>query len=63
MLSKQHPVEPLIRPVVWIGSSKRDISALPRGVKSSFGFRLYELQQGKTPLDMEPLSPVRIGRL
>jgi phage-related protein len=28
---------------------------LPREVKTSFGLRLYELQQGKTPLDMKPL--------
>ena len=28
---------------------------MPREVKTSFGLRLYELQQGKTPLDMKPL--------
>ena len=43
------------RPIVWIASSKDDLSALPREVKASFGSRLYELQQGKTPLDMKPL--------
>jgi len=46
---------PLTRPVVWIGSSKHVFSTLPHEVKGSFGFRLYELQQGKTPLDIEPL--------
>ena len=48
--------QPLVRQVVWIASSKDDLSALPREVKGSFGSRLYELQQGKTPLDIKALS-------
>ena len=28
---------------------------MPREVKASFGLRLFELQIGKTPLDMKPL--------
>jgi phage-related protein len=51
----KQPDQPLTRPVVWIGTSKRDLSALPREVKGSFGSRLYELQQAKTPLDIKPL--------
>jgi phage-related protein len=43
------------RPIVWIASSKDDLSSLPREVKASFGVRLYELQLGKTPRDMKPL--------
>ena len=39
-----------------MAGSKDDLSTLPSVVKSSFGFRLYELQQGKTPLDIKPLS-------
>jgi len=34
---------------------------LPREVKVSFGVRLYELQQGRTPLDMKPLSQFGSG--
>ena len=45
-----------LRPLVWIGSSKEDLSGLPPQVKASFGVRLFELQQGKTPLDMKPLT-------
>lgn len=52
---------PLIRPIIWIASSKDDLSALPRQVKTSFGSRLYELQQGKTPLDMRPLPQFGTG--
>lgn len=49
------------RPVVWIGSSKDDISSLPREVKASFGSRLYELQRGWTPLDMKALPQFGTG--
>jgi phage-related protein len=52
----KQPDQPLVRPVVWIAGSKDDLSTLPSEVKGSFGFRLYELQQGKSPLDIKPLS-------
>ncbi len=52
---KAQPDRPTLRPIVWIAGSKDDISLLPREVKASFGSRLRELQQGKTPLDMKPL--------
>jgi phage-related protein len=57
----KQPDRPLVRPVIWIASSKDDLSSLPREVKGSFGFRLYELQQGKTPLNMKPLSQFGSG--
>jgi phage-related protein len=61
--SKRSPREPLIevsptllpKPVVWIATSKDDISAMPDPVKASFGHRLSEVQEGMTPLDMKPL--------
>jgi len=34
---------------------------LPPEAKGSFGFRLYELQQGKTPLDIKPLPQFGSG--
>jgi phage-related protein len=43
------------RLVVWIASSKDDISALHDPVKASFGHRLREVQEGRTPLDTKPL--------
>ncbi|HEX5328247.1 MAG TPA: type II toxin-antitoxin system RelE/ParE family toxin [Acetobacteraceae bacterium] len=45
-----------MKPVVWIGSSKDDLSALPAPVKASFGYRLHQAQQGKAPLDMKALT-------
>jgi phage-related protein len=59
--SRTPPQRPTVRPIVWIASSKDDLSALPGKVKSSFGLRLYELQQGRTPLDMKPLPQFGTG--
>lgn len=47
---------PRPRSLVWMGSSKADISSMPVEVKASFGLRLRELQEGGTPLDMKPLT-------
>ena len=49
------------RVIIWMGSSKEDISALPSPVKASFGHRLRQLQDGKTPLDMKPLPQFGAG--
>ena len=38
--------EPKPKPVVWIGSSKDDISELPNEVKLMFGQALYLAQIG-----------------
>ena len=45
----------IARPVIWVGSSKDDISALPSPVKASFGHRLRQVQNGETPVDVKPL--------
>jgi phage-related protein len=47
--------------VAWIGSSKKDISNLPPPVKSSFGYRLWQLQCGRTPHEMRPLPQFGTG--
>jgi|HubBroStandDraft_1064217.scaffolds.fasta_scaffold00055_10 phage-related protein len=47
--------------VVWIGSSRDDISALPVPVKASFGYRLRQVRQGLTPDDMKPLAQFGTG--
>jgi phage-related protein len=50
-----NPPPLLPRPIVWIASTKDDISALPDPVKASFGHRLRQVQEGKRPLDTKPL--------
>ena len=49
------------RVIIWMGSSKEDISALPSPVKASFGHRLRQLQGGQTPLDMKRLPQFGAG--
>ena len=49
------------RLVIWVGSSKDDISVLPGPVKASLGHRLRQVQDGETPLDMKPLTQFGTG--
>ncbi len=53
----------LTRPLHWVGSSKDDISALPKPVKTSFGFRLRRVQQGKTAPDTKAIPQFGTGVL
>ncbi len=60
----REPAAPLLpKPVIWVGSSKDDISALPGPVKASFGHRLRQVQNGETPLDVKPLTQFGTGVL
>lgn len=43
------------KPVIWIGTSKDDVSALPAPVKASFGHRLRLIQKGKPVMDAKAL--------
>jgi phage-related protein len=45
-----------IRPVVWIGSSRRDLRAMPREVRRDIGQALYAAQQGMTDPAAKPLK-------
>jgi len=51
----KEPVAQLIaRPLIWVGSSKDDISALPSLVRPPSGI-LRQVQDGETPADVKPL--------
>ncbi len=45
-----------IRPIVWIGSSKRDLLVMPRQVRRDIGEALYAAQQGVTDPAAKPLK-------
>ena len=55
--------KPPERPLIWMGSSKKDISELPASVKASFGHRLHQVQIGKMPPDTKPLPAFGAGVL
>jgi phage-related protein len=45
-----------VRPVVWIGSSRRDLRAMPHQVRRDIGQALYAAQQGMTDPAAKPLK-------
>src|ERR1022692_2676299 len=44
------------RPIVWVGSSRRDLRAFPRAVRRDIGQALYAAQQGETDPSAKPLK-------
>ena len=42
--------------ILWVGSSKKDLMAMPDEVRSAFGFALYLAQQGKKHQNAKPLK-------
>jgi phage-related protein len=58
---REHAAALLAKPVIWVCSSKDDRSALPGPVKTSFGHRLRQVQNGETPLDVKPLTQFGTG--
>jgi phage-related protein len=45
-----------VRPVIWIGSSRRDLRAMPPEVRRNIGQALYTAQQGMTDPAAKPLK-------
>lgn len=44
------------KPLQWIGSSKKDLLAMPEDVQQVFGFALYNAQIGLLHPDAKPLK-------
>jgi phage-related protein len=47
---------PAPKPLVWVGSSKRDFRVMPADVKSHMGYALYVAQLGGKHRDAKPLK-------
>lgn len=45
-----------IKPVIWIGSSRRDLRTMPEEVRRHIGQALYTAQQGDTDPAAKPLK-------
>jgi phage-related protein len=43
------------RPLIWMGSSRRDLRGFPREVRRNIGQALYAAQQGETDPTAKPL--------
>ena len=44
------------KPLLWVGSSRKDIKDCPAEVQDVIGFALRQVQQGQKPLDAKPLK-------
>lgn len=44
-----------VRPLIWVGSSRKDLRGFPRQVRRDFGQALYTAQQGETDPAAKPL--------
>jgi phage-related protein len=44
------------RPVIWVGSSRKDVRAFPRQVRGEIGRAIYAAQQGETDPAAKPLK-------
>jgi phage-related protein len=47
---------PSLKPLYWVGSSKRDLRSLPSPVEDLFGYALYLAQDGKKHEQAKPLK-------
>lgn len=47
---------PSLKPLYWVGSSKRDLLSLPGPVEDLFGYALYLAQDGKKHEQAKPLK-------
>jgi phage-related protein len=52
-----------LRPLLWVGSSRRDYMAFPAPVQDGFGFELYLAQTGQHPPSAKPLRGLGGGTL
>ena len=50
------PDEPPLKPVVWLGSSRKDLRALPELVQDHFGYAIYVAQRGGKHQDAKILK-------
>ncbi len=47
---------PSLKPLFWIGSTKKDLQALPDTVQDTFGYALYLAQIGQKHTQAKPLT-------
>jgi len=45
-----------LKPVEWVGSSRKDMKAMPEGVQDTFGFALYLAQLGEKYPGAKPMK-------
>lgn len=49
------------KPIVWMGSSRKELRAFPDEARGEAGQRLFLVQQGRDPRDWKPMQSVGPG--
>jgi phage-related protein len=57
------PEVPVLRPLVWVGNSKRNLQAFAKGAQKIIGDELQLIQFGGMPKDAKPFKGVGSGVL
>jgi phage-related protein len=50
-----------VKPIVWVGSSKRDLVGCSQDVQAVAGYELERVQRGADPTDWKPMASVGRG--
>ena len=51
--------EPVVKPLIWVGSSYKDLLTVPDEVRRDFGYAFYLAQLGDKHKDAKPLAGFR----
>jgi len=54
-------VAPAMRPIVWLGNTKKNLMAFPEEVIHRIGYKLQLMQSGIIPTDTKPFKGVGSG--
>ncbi|MBD2196898.1 MULTISPECIES: type II toxin-antitoxin system RelE/ParE family toxin [Calothrix] len=61
MTDEQDIIEVPLRPIVWMGDSRKNIREFPEQVRASVGYALQLVQAGETPIDAKPFKGIGSG--
>lgn len=51
----------ILKRIIWVGSSRKDLKSFPDEVKEVMGYALYQAQRGGKAISARPLSGFRGG--
>jgi phage-related protein len=54
-------IPPVLRPVIWLGNSKRNVQDFPKGAQKLIGDELQLMQFGGMPKDAKPFKGIGSG--
>lgn len=54
-------IGPLLKPLIFLGSSRDDLRTMPEGVRHAIGVELMTVQLGNMPTNFKPMPSVGAG--